>query len=470
VGYLPQFKNDIFISYRHVSNDGQDRWVDAFCEQLRVHLAELIGDIAIWRDQAGLRSGDLWRPEIAEALDNTAIFLAIVTGTYFDSDVCRTEFDQFLGHIKDAASAAQHRIVPIFKQPPVPDQDLPPELSELQRHQFFEFHPVGSNHFQEFSPDQQQTTVPLFSSALAALAQDLREVLQTLKGIARARSAGTVFLAEVGPELHAEREKLRTDLQQRGYTVQPERRYFWNASNFGEAIAKDLDAAQLCIHLIARTSSIDATAVEHSRRQLDLSVPAMARRQAPAPLVWIQPADRTDPGAQTLVDYVERELSNHGVEYLEGNLEDFKTQVYDKLVPPSAPPSDEIAVIVEDGDLSASVELTGLLATRLGLEPRRVRFTGASPRDAVSFGKALTRCRHCIVFWGAQSEDWVVDLLGLDSLGNHVGTQRLCLYVGTPASPEKDTFRTSKARIVPGRGDACEAGLREFMGQEPMPR
>ena len=30
MGFLPQFKNDLFISYRRASNESQDRWVDSF--------------------------------------------------------------------------------------------------------------------------------------------------------------------------------------------------------------------------------------------------------------------------------------------------------------------------------------------------------------------------------------------------------------------------------------------------------
>src|SRR5688572_295536 len=130
MGYVPRFKNDIFISYRHVSNEAHDKWIDAFCGALGASLAELVGNVTIWRDEAAIRAGDQWRPEIAAALDDTAIFLAIVSRTYFDSDVCRNELDGFLGRIKDASEALQRPIVPIFKQPPKLDQEMPQELAE----------------------------------------------------------------------------------------------------------------------------------------------------------------------------------------------------------------------------------------------------------------------------------------------------------------------------------------------------
>ena len=64
MGFLPQFKNDLFISYRRAANESQDRWVDTFCNNVRTELRDRVGDVAIWRDTAELRAGDTWRPEI----------------------------------------------------------------------------------------------------------------------------------------------------------------------------------------------------------------------------------------------------------------------------------------------------------------------------------------------------------------------------------------------------------------------
>ena len=97
MGYLPQFKNDLFISYRRSSNEGDDPWVDNFCNSVRSQLRDLVGNVQIWRDTAELRGGDAWRPEIADAVDSTAVFLALISRTYFDSDECRKELDRFLG-------------------------------------------------------------------------------------------------------------------------------------------------------------------------------------------------------------------------------------------------------------------------------------------------------------------------------------------------------------------------------------
>ena len=126
--YLSQFKNDLFVSYRRSSNAGDDPWVDNFCNSVRSQLRDLVGNVQIWRDTAELRGGDLWRPEIAEALDSSGIFVALISRTYFDSDECRKEFDRFLGRIK-GPNAGGCKLLPVYKHPPKPDQTLPPELA-----------------------------------------------------------------------------------------------------------------------------------------------------------------------------------------------------------------------------------------------------------------------------------------------------------------------------------------------------
>src|SRR2546426_3475373 len=440
MGYLPQFENDLFISYRHASNEAHDAWISKFCEELRARLAELVGTVTIWWDKPEIRAGDQWRPEIAAALDKAAIFLAIVSKTYFDSDVCRSELDRFLGRAKDPTEAAmQRRIVPIFKQPPKPDQELPQELAEAHGHKFFQL-TKGSQRFREFGPGKDEETARQFWETLERLAQELMDQLETLKGFSRKRTVGNVYLARVGPELHADREKLRSDLQQQGYLVVPEHEYLWNASSLREKLVADLESAQLCVHLIARTASIQPETHERARLQLELAAAAMKRKARPAPLVWIQPASETDAAARPLTDYVERTLSNEGVEYSQGSLEDFKTQIYDTL--PRSParaatvPRREIALIVEEGDLASADPVNAVLVDKLSVESPRIKLVGAVARDPAFLAKTLARCAQAIIFWGAQSEEWVNELLTLEALTGHLGRQKLCVYVGGPATPE----------------------------------
>ena len=473
MGFLPQFEHDFFVSYRRASNEGHDRWVDLFCEALRVSLKELVGEVTIWRDPQ-LRVGATWRPEVVQALDRAAIFLAIVSRTYFDSDECRKELDEFLGRVKRelAGSGASRKIVPIFKQPLKPDQELPPELSAINRHDFFDWDPPGSPHFRELRPDSSEEEKRAFWAALARVAQDLMLTLEDLSGHARKSALGRVFLARVSPELQLDRERLRSDLQMRRFIVAPEREYLWNADDHLARITSDLEEAELCVHIVARTMSIDPMAALRAKQQLELAYKAMKRKGRHPPLVWIQPAPATDPSAGELLRYIERDLANDGIEYWQGGLEDFKTNLY-TLLPSAAPRAQprsvmvqpQIALLVEEGDVPDLQPITAVLVDRLGVEPRRVQFAGSVPKDPSRLSSTLEKSQLCMIFWARQPEGWVTDLLENEVLAS-LPKGRTCIYAAAPATPEKLSFRSVRARTIVADGLLNESDLRAFLPVE----
>ena len=470
MGYLPQFKNDLFISYRRTSNEGQDPWVDNFCDSVRSSLRDLVGDVQMWRDTSELRAGSAWRPEIADAVDTAGIFLAVISRTYFDSDECRKELDRFLGRLKSAEGGGVvgggRKLLPIFKHPPKPDQALPRELAEIGHHEFFNLHPKP---WRELDPKRDYDD---YHERLGRVVFDLMEALEFLQGQQQKLALGKVFIANTGPELLQERERLRTDLRQRGFLVLPEREILWNADDHRERIVRDLSESLLCIHLVARTASIEPLTPARARVQLELAHAEMKQRGRPAPLVWIQPAAETDAGTRPLIDYIENELANEGVDYLQASLEDLKTLMLDKLPKPSPPPAPpkprDIAVLVEDCDLADLGPLKSLLADKLGVEPRPLKFSKATPKDLERLARTLASCQQVIIFWSRQSEDWVFDMMDLDALADRLGPDRLCIYAGGEDSSEKTTFATKKARLVSGVVSAGEAGLRGFLDALPV--
>jgi hypothetical protein len=80
--------------------------------------------------------------------------------------------------------------------------------------------------------------------------------------------------------------------------------------------------------------------------------------------------------------------------------------------------------------------------------------------------KTLARCEQCLVFWGSQSEEWVRDVLALDELKGRLGWRLLGVCVAEPATPEKTTFRTNKARVLNGIPTVDESQLRDFIAMK----
>jgi hypothetical protein len=182
--------------------------------------------------------------------------------------------------------------------------------------------------------------------------------------------------------------------------------------------------------------------------------------------VWVQPAEATDAVFASLVAYVENDLANQGVEVLQGSLEDLKTLMFDLLPKPAAAAAPakpkQVALLVEDGDLADIGPLKTLLADKLGLEPRPLKFSGASPRDAERLARTLEACPQAVIVWHRQSEDWVFDLLDLDALTDRLGPERLAIVAIGDDSDEKTSFTTRKARMVQAVVGSGEAELRRF--------
>lgn len=464
MGYVPQFQNDIFISYRRVLNE--DKWVDAFLDDLRKYLRSYIDNVTIWRDTSELRAGDQWRAEISDALDSTAIFLAIVSRTYLDSDVCRKELNRFLGKVKDPKEGVRRKIIPVLRDPVRNTKEIPREIGDApNRHQFFKEDPPNWRTFGQIKDEEDRRD---FAVALYRLAQDLMWQLEKLNDAVRDNMKGKIFLAQVGPESHLDREELRSDLLQRGYWVVPENAYISNTGNFEEELAADLSTAEMCIHIVggsAASGDDDLETYELTRIQLERAVQTMKAKNKPI-LVWIKPGD-ADPETRSLVAYVERDLANEGVEYFRGSLEDFKTDVIAKLgalpSPTSVQDLSDIALLVEETDLAATEQVSALVVDQLGRELPKIVFREARPREPESFKSILDRCGQCIIFWGSQKEAWLWDILALHELKERLGDTKLCVYVPGPETSEQRVFRTKKARKIPTNSENKEKELTEWV-------
>ncbi len=92
MAFCQGFNYDVFVSYAHLNNEraaSLDRgWVTDLHETLRVKLAEkLYVQPAIWRDEGGL-DGKVLTDGIRQALENSAVFLAVVSGAFLASSYC----------------------------------------------------------------------------------------------------------------------------------------------------------------------------------------------------------------------------------------------------------------------------------------------------------------------------------------------------------------------------------------------
>lgn len=112
-------KYDIFISYSHDNNRAHDNWVHVFCERLTDDYFSRTGrKPKIFLDKGDLRAGDTLNGKIAAALDQSLLFIPVLSPVYLASEWCRKEFLYFMDkHKNRLVLDNSSRIVPLKFMP-----------------------------------------------------------------------------------------------------------------------------------------------------------------------------------------------------------------------------------------------------------------------------------------------------------------------------------------------------------------
>lgn len=105
MAYLPGFKHDIFISYAHDNNPGGEAGaggrITRLHRLLEERLRELTGrELDIWRDTT-LALNQEFDKTIRQAIDDSAIFLAVNSTAYRNSGYCKQEIEWFVARTQE---------------------------------------------------------------------------------------------------------------------------------------------------------------------------------------------------------------------------------------------------------------------------------------------------------------------------------------------------------------------------------
>ena len=137
---------------------------------------------------------------------------------------------------------------------PVPLQQLPSQLQAVIGYEFFKVDPE-SGRVREmdemFGPAAERD----FWLRLDDLAHDITGLLQLLDtspGTEPPIDRGTVYVAETTSDLREQRDAIKRDLQQHGYTVLPARPLPLSMEEAGAAIREDLALSRMSVHMIGR--------------------------------------------------------------------------------------------------------------------------------------------------------------------------------------------------------------------------
>lgn len=178
MSYLPEFENDIFISYAHL-DQGADEWVSRFHSRLEAELKRLAGSkgLNIWRDLQ-LERNQVFDQTIKTAVESAGLLLALNSHSYKESNYCQQEVQWFCDRAhKDGWGLSIGDRKRIFNalMNNIPFNEWHPALSGMPGYQFYEQVPSGKIAF-PCDPDSAE-----FKTFIRELTRDLFLTLRAFK-------------------------------------------------------------------------------------------------------------------------------------------------------------------------------------------------------------------------------------------------------------------------------------------------
>ncbi len=138
------FENHLYISYAHLDN--VQGWVNRFHENLDTVLRMRLGRAArIWRDNK-LAGNDLFRDELFSQISSSALFLAIISPRYLESEWTQQELAEFIKVTEKTGGVAvdnRSRVIQVLLSPVEQDDFLHPLFRDTLVCEFYTFEENG---------------------------------------------------------------------------------------------------------------------------------------------------------------------------------------------------------------------------------------------------------------------------------------------------------------------------------------
>jgi hypothetical protein len=468
------FDCDAFISYCHIDNvglvDGSKGWITNLHRALEIRVGQLLGEKPeIWRDPK-LTGNDIFENTLVEQLKRVAVLVTIVSPRYVKSEWTRRELVAFWKAAEAQGGVTFHDKARIFKvlKTPIPREMDPPELQPLLGYEFFHVDPQSGRvrELDEIFGSEAQRD---FWMKLDDLAHDVAALLEILQnevpGLQTSRREA-VFLAETTADLKDQREAIRRDLQQHGYTVLPARGLPLIASEMKTSLEEDLAQCRMSIHLIGKNYGLIPEGSSASLLEIQNELAIERGKQGGFErLLWI-------PSGLLIEDERQLKVVNQlrmdprmqtGADLLETLFEDLRTVIHDRLrdepkmpqqkcdIEPTAESRGQIYLIYDQRD-SANVSQYADALFDKGFEVLHPTFEGDEAEIRQCHEENLRVCQGALIFFGSTNEGWV--RRKLREVQKSVGYGRTgplpivaITCVGTKNS-EKERFRTHEAPVI----------------------
>lgn len=483
-----QFEKDIFISYAHIDDEAlinnQPGWIANFHRALEIRLAQLTGrKLVIWRDPR-LQGNHVFDRHIVEQFEQSAVMIAILSPRYVTSEWCLKEMNEFYQACQLKSSFYVNNKARIFKvvKTPVPLESHPAPVANLLGYEFYHTNTSTGRTYEyalAFNPELEQ----LFWEKLNDLVNDisvfLKELEHTPNVHTTAESAGLplatnpgeenlkVFLAESSFDTQLFRENIKRELQDRGFTIYPDKPLPLHAPQLLELIDSYLDKVDLSIHLVGNNYGIVPEGNDKSLVELQSGY---VSNHAVPQLIWVlEGYSPTDERQSRFVQHLfsAGRLSAE-TEIIQGALEEFKAVVVDKLSAIAETRKKE-ALAAQPLTLSDDVKTIYLMCDKMDLDEIRPLedflfeigyevvvpvFEGQETLIREDHLENLKTCTAAIIFFGFANELWLRskmrDFFKIRGYGRMHPLEIKAVYLSGPLNSSKQRFRTLEADVING--------------------
>jgi len=465
------FEHDFLISYAHIDDqtlvEGEDGWVSRLHHLLEIRVGQLLGSTPkIWRDLE-VRGNDYFADTILKQLPRIAALVSIFSPRYVESVWCTRELHEFCLAANRAGGVRIEDKTRVFKvvKTPISPEEFPEEVQPMLGYEFFVYDAKGRT--RELAQVKADTSDRIFLARLDDLAQDIVKLLKMLKHgktvVEPKESKGTVFLAETSFDLRDDREAVRRDLLRKGYEVLPDRPLPLIASELDGVMRENLLRSKLSIHLIGRNYGVVADGVTQSTVERQQSLASqLASTAGFSSVIWLPPGSEIKDERQLqFVNRLQNDPTVHATaEVIEVPFEDLKTIIFRKLAPPPAPVTTpvpaagnltRIYLLCDQQDLDCTRPIEDFLYNS-GFEVILPVFDPDEAQARLGHEEILKSADALLLYYGKSSELWLrrklSELQKSAGLGREKAWLARAIYIGAPARPEKERFRTREATTL----------------------
>jgi hypothetical protein len=167
-----------FFSYAHLDAQNDSKLVEALTTELerRVSAKLTNAEFSIWRDTAGLRTGEKWNDKIVHTIQNSQIFIVLLTPKWIQSEYCRKEYECFLA--VEESIGVGHYVAPLLirsveSQVPRFNPDQKATYDSLTERQYKK---ILATDFLRQSEDQRTLWIESVADDIDAMIERLRTV------------------------------------------------------------------------------------------------------------------------------------------------------------------------------------------------------------------------------------------------------------------------------------------------------